>query len=470
MKVTNLDLPVMSSWIEDNALRLDSAPYLSGAMEARILLDRLRVEKVPLHQLTKGHNGGIYNGPQFVRNYVDDPAHGVPFLTSSSMLLADLSTAGLLRKKDAESPKLNYLRLREGMTLISCSGTIGRMVYARPAMEGMWSSQDILKVVPDPNKILPGYLFAYLSSRFGVPLVVFGTYGAIIQHIEPHHIAALPVPRLGESIERKINDLIVSAAHKRSNAALKRKHSIKVLYKHFELNSHFDENKPHGFSSFSVSSTRLSRLDAFTFSPNSLDAYEELIKCSDRKSHLYEVANVFTPGIFKRQYVDDPNFGYPYFSGSELFQVSPNVRGYLNKKSQGIENYIVKKDWLLIQDAGQVGGLIGRLIRIQPFAHNSAVSNHLMRIVPKNHEDSGYLFTVLSSPHGYRSVVRHAFGTSIPQLDPSHVRDIIIPWPESKIRQEISESTFESWKLFDQAEEEEKLAIAMVDQAIEGGN
>jgi type I restriction enzyme S subunit len=47
-------------------------------MEARALLDRLQARKEPLHQLTAGHNGGIYNGPQFVRNYVDDPAYGVP--------------------------------------------------------------------------------------------------------------------------------------------------------------------------------------------------------------------------------------------------------------------------------------------------------------------------------------------------------------------------------------------------------
>ena len=140
---------------------------------------------------------GIYNGPMFRRNYVTDPEHGVPFLTSSGILLADLSTLPLLSKKDAHSSRLSYLRLREGMTLISCSGSIGRMAYTRPEMEGIWSSQDVLKVVPDPDHILPGYLYAFLSSKFGAPLVVGGTYGAIIQHIEPHHIANLPVPRLG---------------------------------------------------------------------------------------------------------------------------------------------------------------------------------------------------------------------------------------------------------------------------------
>jgi len=80
MKIAKLEVPVLSSWMEHNGLRLDSGPYLSGAMEARALLDRLKARKEPLHQLTAGHNGGIYNGPQLVRNYVDDPAYGMPAL------------------------------------------------------------------------------------------------------------------------------------------------------------------------------------------------------------------------------------------------------------------------------------------------------------------------------------------------------------------------------------------------------
>ena len=166
---------------------------MSGALEARDALKQLKVRKDALRTLTAGHAGGIYNGPMFKRNYVDYPEHGVPFISSGSMLLADLSTLPLLRKKDAESSRLSYLRLRPGMMLISCSGTIGRMTYVRPDMDSIWSSQDVLKVVPNPSLIPPGYLYAYLSSRFGVPLVVSGTYGAIIQHIEPHHLTEIDI-------------------------------------------------------------------------------------------------------------------------------------------------------------------------------------------------------------------------------------------------------------------------------------
>ena len=96
MKLVNPKNPVMASWLRDQGFRLDAPPFLSGAIEARKLLEQLPVKKESLVSLTKGHNGGIYNGPMFRRNYVTDREHGVPFLTSSGILLADLSTLPLL--------------------------------------------------------------------------------------------------------------------------------------------------------------------------------------------------------------------------------------------------------------------------------------------------------------------------------------------------------------------------------------
>jgi len=238
---------VPSAWLEKEGRRLDCGPYVSGAIEAKLLLQALPVKRHSLTNAVHGHDGGIYNGPQFARNYVSDRDHGVPFLTSSSMLLADFTHVDLIRKADATSSRLSFLRLEQGMTLISCSGTIGRMTYARREMVGLWSSQDTLKVVPNPAVVKPGYLFAFLSGRFGLPLIVGGTYGAIIPHLEPQHIAELPVPMAPEGLQDAVHKLVEDAADLRTKASLELRAVIREIEQAADLpavESHYSGASP----------------------------------------------------------------------------------------------------------------------------------------------------------------------------------------------------------------------------------
>lgn len=182
---------------------------------------------------------------------------------------------------------------------------------------------------------------------------------------------------------------------------------------------------------------------------------------------MADVGEVFTPGIFKRRHVEIPEYGYPYFSGSELFQIDAAPRGYLSRKWPGIEDYRVEKDWLLIQDAGQLGGLIGNVVRVPPSVAGGVVSNHLMRVAIDDHENAAYVFAVLSSAHGYRSIVRNAFGSSIPQLDPKHVGAIQVPWPDDRVRTAVAAPVLRAWQLEDEAIISGRSAVALVERAIE---
>src|ERR1700733_15548239 len=101
---------IPSGWFERDGRRLDCGPYMSGALEAKMMLERMNDKKERLADLTKGYKGGIYNGPQFKRNYVESAAHGVPFLTGGDVLRADLRELPLLSRRDATSSKLSYLR------------------------------------------------------------------------------------------------------------------------------------------------------------------------------------------------------------------------------------------------------------------------------------------------------------------------------------------------------------------------
>ena len=212
MKLADLHNPVRFEWLEDQGFRLDSSPYLSGAYEARKLVERLPGTK-PLHELVRTPNG-IFHAGRSARRWVTDSEYGVPFFSSTDILEADSSFLPLIAKSAVEdNPRL---LIERDWTLITRSGTIGRMTYARSDMNGSACSEHVLRVVADHNRISPGYLYAFLSSKYGIPMITNAAYGAIIQHIEPEHIADLPVPRFGAVAEDAIHGHIQAAADLRA--------------------------------------------------------------------------------------------------------------------------------------------------------------------------------------------------------------------------------------------------------------
>ena len=64
---------VPSAWLVQQGRRLDCGPYLSGAVEAKLLLRSLPVRCAELRGLTHGYEGGIFKGPMFSRNVTAHP-------------------------------------------------------------------------------------------------------------------------------------------------------------------------------------------------------------------------------------------------------------------------------------------------------------------------------------------------------------------------------------------------------------
>lgn len=454
---------IPSAWISRDGRRLDCGPYMSGALEAKIRLEEMSCPKERLGELTAGYAGGIYNGPQFSRNFVDSPEHGVPFLGTSSMLWADLSNLPLLRKRDAYSRKLAYLEVRPGMTLISCSGTIGRMVYARPDMAGIWSNQDILKVVPNSSKVATGYLYAFLSSKYGVPLVTSGTYGAIIQHIEPQHIADLPVPRLSKDIERRAHELVERAAGLRSKAATFRLAAVSKVtsalgWKSPPINEIWTKVGP---------SVLQRRLDAFHHAAKIAAAR----KCFAKRPSMRlgnVVAEVFEPNRGARRKVEDPAYGVQFLSSSEVFRLDP-VGDYLISRSRtpNIERQLVGAEDLLLPRSGQLGGIIGRAVLPLPSYYGSAASEHLVRVRCKSRGDAFFTWAIFATEPGYYAAIGTAFGSSIPSLDCALLADLRVPWWEGTKRDEIVSLVEQMVNALAEAISAERSGVALVERAIE---
>jgi type I restriction enzyme S subunit len=457
---------ILSTWLESNGRRLDCGPYMSGAVEAKELLKKHPTEL--LKDLTAGHNGGIFNGPRFPRIYVDDLENGVSFLGSIDILDADLSYVSLLSKKQVEGNPA--LVLDEGWTLMTCSGTIGRMAYARSDMKGMAGSQHFMRVVPDTEKITSGYLYAYLSSRFGVPIVVSGTYGAIIQHIEPHHIADLPVPRL-EAVEDQAHDLVHRAAHLRVEATDLLKTAGRIANEQFGFPEKLALS--HRVFSCSVASSTqvLGRLEA-TFHDAVAQESDRLIAGVPQKDELSTLGIFISEtGRLKQVFVDE-EYGAPFLTSGEIFRLRYEPNRFLSYRLLPDESeWATQEGDLLLARSGQVGGIIGRGVWADRRFAGGCVSVDVLRLGAQNSLIlPGYLYAYLFlTDVGYRQLIRTAAGSSIPHLSAPDVLRLQIPRCDSTIEEQINELVWNAGYKRAEAQEKEDEARTLVERTIEEG-
>lgn len=453
---------IPSSWITREGRRLDCGPYMSGALEAKILLERLPVSKAKLQDLTEGGAEGIINAGRIRRIWVTDPNYGVPFLSSSDILQADLSTLPLISKRViAENPKL---LIKKGWTLITRSGTIGRMTYARADMEGMGCSEHVMRVVPDNDKIPSGYLYAYLSSKFGVPQIVSGTYGSIIQSIEPHHIANLPVPRLDAAVEQRVHALVEEAAQLRTFAGQKRQQVIDKV-------TLFLGWQPRSLVHLSTVATAHSlqrRMDAFHHTKPVRLARESLAAAEGSLPLGSVVHEVFEPNRGARIKVENTDFGVPFLSSSEVFRLDPCGEYLISRKrTSNLERLLIQEQDLLLPRSGQLGGIIGRAVLPLPTYYDHAATEHLVRIRCRTKEDAYYLWAIFASEPGYFAAIGTAFGSSIPSLDCDLLSELKIPWGYEEIYKDLVGLVSEKVAALTNAICAEREAIRLVEQAIE---
>lgn len=460
---------IPNTWLENNGRRLDCGPYMSGAAEIREILKKHRTDLLP--DLTAGHDGGIYNGPQFGRNYVDDAQYGVPFLTTTFMMQADLSRLPLLSAKDAHSRKLSYLRVHQGMTLITCSGTVGRTTYARSDMNDVWSNQDILKIVADPTRIRSGYLNAYLCTKFGVPFVVSGKYGSVITHLEPSHFADLAVPRFEDDVEQRAHDLVEQAAQLLTQYQSNLNQATDLYFDSVGL-ADITPSEWHSWGSdlgFATEPT-VQSFRALNFNPR-FNRLCERIKQGPWKP----LGELCAPGSLKRRgrppRIDaDPEYAYRLVGQKELFWLRPQGR-WIAKKSVPDE-VLVEDGCILVAAQGTLGEseLYCRVEYATGSALDNVYSEHILRVLAiPGAIERGALFAFMRSESAFRMLRSVSVGSKLQDHHYAFLPSIPVPFPSSETRKRCHELVLEAYAARDQAVRLEDQARAMVETAIEEG-
>lgn len=165
---------------------------------------------------------------RYKRVYVDEKL-GVPFIGGKEVLELDPRGEKYLSLKHHGERIAEELTLLENMILVTRSGTIGKVNLVPKHWQGWAGSDHLLRAVPVSAE-WAGYLYAWLSSEWALPLIRRHTYGAVVFEIDQYQLAEVPVPLLADvALMHEINTLVLRANELRYTAFTKEQEALRLF-------------------------------------------------------------------------------------------------------------------------------------------------------------------------------------------------------------------------------------------------
>ncbi len=166
--------------------------------------------------------------PRFKRVYVDE-GHGRIFIGGKEIYQLDPNNKKYLSNVHHKDLIRDKLEIHENTTLITCSGTIGKVAFVGKRWEGWAVNQHVIRVIPK-DASLAGYLYVYLSSIYGYYLITKHTYGSVIDEIDDNQVKEIPVPLLkNKKNQKEINELALKANQLRDEAYELEMNALKIM-------------------------------------------------------------------------------------------------------------------------------------------------------------------------------------------------------------------------------------------------
>ena len=445
-----------------NGLRFDASFHLSEGLVVKRQIASSPYETLKIKDVTSD----IFYGNRAKRVYVSKKERGIPFLSSSDILQADLENVKFASKK--YTPCIEEMMLKKGWTLISRSGTIGNCAFANAKHAQKLASEHVIRLVPN-NILRGGLVYAYLASNHGHSLLTQGTFGAVIQHIEPNFIASLPIPKFPDEFQKEVDDLIQKSAQLREEATDALDNATNLLSKHIQAKLFHVACKSSIVNIQSIRGSLQQRIDPPALMNDGVEAMQEVTRRLPNKK-LGELGfNVRRPGIFKRIYVEK---GIPYIKGSEIFLTDPFRRcEHLSKsRTPFVDEMELKEGQILVTCAGSCGNI--KMITREYEEKQSIGSQDIIRIDSENIDENAlvsreYLFVYLQQPFVYSYIQSMKYGSVIERVEPFHIESIPVVIPNKELNKTIMDFVKKYMDDIYKAFVAEETAISMVETEIE---
>ena len=307
-------------------------------------------------------------------------------------------------------------------------------------------------------------------------LVETNNYGAVIKHIEPEHLNAIPIPNPPSVIKQEIHDL-VEASFKLRDESNELLDAAQVLLKEalglppievlHEQANQFDETA--GVLNYSVPLSEIQgRLDGSYYVPivgvieqHIVETAGEIVKVDEGRISQ----SVILPGRFKRVYVEDGN-GVVFFGGKQLYELDPSNKKYLSLNQHGDRikgELTLRESMTLITCSGTIAK-----VTITPKHWGGWTANqHIIRVVPANNEIAGYLYAWLSSDYAYPLIIRYTYGAVVDEINDDQISEIMVPLlRDESVQREINDTVLEANRKRTEAYNLEQEALRVLDKKV----
>lgn len=433
--------------------RMEAESYLSDGYGIRLAIMARSTGWEPMSQVAR-----VWQ-PSRLKGITVAETDGIGFLSAGQSFEAHPSPRKWLSLDRTPDAGLRFVD--DGDILLSCSGSVGRVLLASRPHEDRIITHDLLRIDPK-NEAERGWLYAFMRTGTFRAMATGAKYGHMIKHLEPSHVDALPVLTIDDKTRGWFTDQFnrLIGARQRAYELVDEGHALYAEAANVDL-AKVNEDMPFETPSSSLLRGRR-RLDAAHWSPVAQAIIDGLSSSAEHLVPLPDVcARIWWPGRFRR--VFGPN-GTPYVSAVELFDTNgPITKLIFAGLVPNAQDYAVEPGWLLMARSGQTYGLNGRLFLTAERHRQYFVSEDLIRIIPREEViRPGYLLAVLGHPElGRPLVLRHAYGTSIPHLEPADLEGIQVPRFSAPIEGAIADRLEESARLFAEADSiEDEMTVA----------
>ena len=444
--------------------RLEAAVFDVDSKHAREVITNCIWGSVPLPSfLTKAYYPG-----RFKRIY-SNAVNGVPFYLPSQM--TDIYPKTEKYISSLTKCDISELRLKYGDVLLTRSGTVGSVTIVSKTLENKVFSDDVIRITVKDG--MAGFIYAYLRSKIGNTILVTNQYGSVIQHIEPEHLAEIPIPDPPSKVKSIINDLVIQsfALRDESNKLIDQATAMLVNELKLPQVHEFETERLDYAADVNNYSVKLSELSG------RLEGSYHVPIVKAIKDHLHKHAaevttiadervsrEIILPGRFKRVYVKEGQ-GQVFFSGKDIMELDPSDKKYLSFSQHDKrirEQLTIHHNMILVTCSGTVG----KVAFVPQHWDNWSMTHDIIRIVPQSGFE-GYSFIWLLSQYANKLLEAMAYGSVVPHIEKVHIEQILIPFlKDAEIQTEINSLALDANNLRYQAYQLEHDAMQIMDAEV----